>query len=62
MIEDFKRSDGFVSKFIKINGLKFGVMVGKASKVDKLICEIGKINLTNVLQGTMLKIYLTGMG
>ena len=33
--KDFKGSGGFVSKFIKKTGWKFGVTVGEASKVDK---------------------------
>ena len=46
--KDFKGSDGFVSKFIKRNELKFGVMLGEASKVDKLICVNWKNKLNEL--------------
>ena len=49
--KDFQESDGFVSKFIQRNGLKFEVMVGEASEVDKLICKDWKNKLNELSSG-----------
>jgi len=48
---DFKGSDGFITKFVKRNGLTFGALSGEANKVDKVMCEDWKNKLQELTFG-----------